>query len=126
MTFATPRRRIFEYLAYAAVIMIVLFLVGSNLYYQNKLSRQKTLFYQLEILRSSINLYKVINKGNPPSLIVLAKGVYQFPGDTETKRYIENAPIDKMGQVVDPFGGAYTYDSETGWVRSATKGYEFW
>jgi hypothetical protein len=126
MGFQSPNRKWFEQALIAVLIVVVGFLAASNVYYQNRASKQRVLFYQLQILRSSINLYKFINSVSPANLEVLATGYYKFPGENLTKRYIENAPIDKDGTVVDPFGKIYLYDSSTGWIRSATEGYEFW
>ncbi len=126
MGFARLQRKWFEKVLVVLLVIVVGFLVGSNVYYQYKSGKQRTLFYQLQILRSSINLYKLINNENPQDLKAIAAGYYKFPGDVVTKRYIENAPIDKDGNVVDPFSKAYYYDARTGWIRSATAGYEFW
>lgn len=126
MGFEKPQRKWFEQVLVVALVLVVGFLVASNIYYQNKSGKQKTMFYQLQILRSSINLYKLINNKNPETLELLVEEVYKFPGETLMRRYIENAPIDKHGVVVDPFGKGYYYDSKTGWIRSATSGYEFW
>jgi hypothetical protein len=105
---------------------VVGFLAASNVFYQSRNGKQRALFYQLQILRSAINLYKLINNKNPPNLEAMASGAYKFPGEELARRYIDNAPIDKAGIVVDPFGKAYYYDAATGWIRSATSGYEFW
>lgn len=126
MGLAKPERKWFEQLMVLALVLVVGFLGASNIYYQNKSGKQKMLFYQLQILRSSINLYKFINGKNPENLEILAVGYYKFPGEDLARRYIENAPIDKTGKVVDPFQTSYYYDKDTGWIRSATQGYEFW
>ena len=126
MGFERPKRKWFEQAVVFFLVFIVGFLAVSNIYYQNKSGKQKAMFYQLQILRSAINLYKFINSRNPPDLGVLAGGVYKFPQEELARRYVENAPIDKNGIVVDPFGKPYYYDAETGWIRSLSKGYEFW
>lgn len=126
MGFEKPQRKWFERVMVVMLIIVVSSLVGSNVYYQMKSGKQRTLFYQLQILRSSINLYKLINNKNPDSLEEIATGYYKFPGEEITKRYIENAPINKDGNVVDPFGKEYYYDGKTGWLRSSSTGYEFW
>lgn len=126
MGFEKPQRKWFERVLVLLLIVVVGILVISNVYYQNRSSKQRALFYQLQILRSSINLYKLINMKSPENLEVLATEVFKFPGEGLTRRYIENAPIDKAGNVVDPFGKEYYYDAKTGWIRSASAGYEFW
>lgn len=126
MGFTKPERKWFEHVLVVLLVVVVGFLVASNLYYQDRSGKQKMLFYQLQILRSSINLYKFINANNPANLEVLAVGIYKFPGEELARKYIENAPIDKDGKVVDPFGESYYYDAQTGWLRSSSSGYEFW
>jgi len=126
MGFEKPQRKWFEQVIVFLLIFVVGLLTMTNIYYQNKSNKQKAMFYQLQILRSSINLYKLINGRNPSNLEILANGAYKFPGEELARRYIENAPIDKDGIVVDPFERPYYYDAQTGWIRSASKGYEFW
>ena len=126
MSFEKPNRKWFEQLVIVMLVVVVGFLVISNVYYQNKAGKQKMLFYQLQILRTSINLYKFINGKNPEDLELLATEFYKFPGEEITRKYIDNAPINKAGNIVDPFGKEYYYDSKVGWIRSLTSGYEFW
>ena len=126
MNFTRPERKWFEPVLVLVLVGVVASLVGSNLYYQYKSGKQKMMFYQLQILRNSINLYKLVNSQNPKNVEELATGVYKFPGEELTRRYIENAPIDKNGYVVDPFGNKYYYDGNRGWIRSSTSGYEWW
>ncbi len=126
MGFTRPERKWFENALVVVLVVVVGFLVASNLYYQDRAGKQKMLFYQLQILRNSINLYKFINVSNPANLEVLAAGIYKFPGEELSRKYIENAPIGKDGKVVDPFGKTYYYDVRTGWIRSSSSGYEFW
>lgn len=126
MGFEKPKRKWFERVAVIGLVLVVGSLAASNVYFQDKFGKQRMLFYQLQILRNSINLYKIINNKSPETLEMLATGVYKFPGEDLTKRYIENAPIDKDGKVIDPFNKPYYYDSKTGWIRSSTTGYEFW
>ena len=126
MGLSKPSRKWFEYLTVIALVGVVAFLAVSNIYYQNRSGKHKALLYQLQILRSSINLYKLINGQNPSDLVMLATSAYKFPGEEYSRRYIDNAPMDKSGKVVDPFGNPYYYDETNGWIRSATHGYEFW
>ncbi|MBI2975062.1 MAG: hypothetical protein HYY43_05685, partial [Deltaproteobacteria bacterium] len=65
MGFQSPNRKWFEQVLVVVLIVVVGFLAASNVYYQNRAGKQRMLFYQLQILRSSINLYKFINNVNP-------------------------------------------------------------
>ena len=120
------KRSTIEYFLILAVVLVVAFLVGANIYYQRLDTKQKALNYQLQMIRSGINLYKIVEKDNPTNLIALAKGVYSFPGDNLTRKYLTNVPFTTSGELVDPFGNIYIYDKSTGWVRSGTSGYEMW
>lgn len=126
MTIASVPRRWME----AAVAIVLLgaigLLVTMTSIAERRLHHQRALFFELQILRSSINLYKVVNRQNPPSLIALATAVYEMPGDLAAHRYLEATPMDPDGIVRDPFGAPYQYSVETGWIRSNSKGYEFW
>ncbi len=120
------RRNYIEYFVIVAVVAVVVCLVGANIYYQRLDTRQKALYYELQMIRSGINLFKVVNNSNPKNLAELAKGVYNFPGDAETRKFLTNVPFDKMGNMIDPFGNNFVYDFSTGWIRSSTTGYEMW
>lgn len=120
------KRKWYEVLLVLVLVGSVAGLMGASSYYEYKSNQQKSLLYQLQILRNTLNLYKLVTKSNPESLAELATGSYTFPGEEVARPYIQNAPIDKEGRVVDPFGSEYEYDSETGWIRSSTTGYEFW
>jgi type II secretory pathway pseudopilin PulG len=126
MKFKEPERSFIEHVVVVVVVLVVAFLVGATIYYQRQDTQQKALFYQLQIIRSSINLFKIVDKRNPHNLIEVATGFYKFPGDVETKKYLTNVPFDREGNIIDPFGRPYLYDSATGWVRSGTSGYEMW
>lgn len=126
MKMVSLKRNKLEHVAVILVVMLVAFLVGANIYYQRQESRQRALYYQLQIIRSGINLFKVVNKRNPNNLVELAKNVYNFPGDMETRRYLSNVPFDKQGNLIDSFGNNFFYDPKSGWIRSSTGGYEMW
>lgn len=111
-------------LAVAAVVTFILML--SSLSFERQMSNQKLMFYQLQAIRTSVNLYKAITRNNPSSLAELATSEYQFPGEEQKRPYLVDPTINGNGVVVDPFGNPYIYDTRTGWVRSSTKGYELW
>ena len=121
-----PKRNQLEQIVFIVVVLVVAFLVGASIYYQRQEARQRALFYQLQIIRSAVNLYKIVEKRNPANLTELARGIYKFAGDRETRKFMTNVPFGKEGGLVDPFGNKYFYDYKTGWVRSSTHGYEMW
>ncbi|MBU4484139.1 hypothetical protein KKA47_01825 [bacterium] len=120
------KREWWEVVVMVSIGLIVAALVLSSVYFERQMVKQRTMFYQLAILRNSVNLYKSVNRHNPPGLKELVEGYYQFEGEKVTRRYVENASIDEKGEVVDPFGSAYKYNPATGWVMSSTSGFEFW
>lgn len=107
-----------------AVLTVAIFLV--SMYFERQLNNQKLMFYQMQSIRTSINLYKAIKGHNPATLRELVFSEYKFPGEEVLRRYIENPNLDEAGDLVDPFGHPYLYDSESGWIRSTTGGYEYW
>lgn len=122
----SPDRNKWEYLILVVVVLTVATLVSANIYFQRQNNRQKALYYELQMLRSGINLFKVVEKRNPRNLNELAHGTYQFPGEMETKKYLYNVPFNTEGKLVDPFDNEFLYDYKTGWIRSSTEGYEIW
>lgn len=121
-----PDRGIWEVILVGAVAVITAAIVLGNIYFERKLDRQKSLFFQLQILRSGIQTYKLVHGRYPPSLEALATGTFRFPGEDVGRRYVENLPLEKEGKVADPFKKPYRYDPFRGWVNSDTDGYEFW
>lgn len=126
MSFRKVPRNYLEHIVVIIVVLVVAFLVSANIYYQRQEARQRAVFYQLQIIRNAVNLYKIVEKRNPVNLSELAHGIYKFPGDRETRKFMTNVPFGEKGGLVDPFGNYYVYDRGTGWVRSSTPGYEMW
>lgn len=102
------------------------YFVAYTTYSDFKATKQRTLYYQLQILRMGINIYQLVEHRDPTALEDLVKKSYQLPGDLAQKRFVEVVAADANGQIFDPFGNPYFYDPITGWVRSTSSGYEFW
>ena len=119
-------RRNYERIALSVIAVFTILIMGTAVYFEKKLSDQKAMYYQLQALRTSVNLYKAINKKNPESLNVLIDEEYQFPDEDLPRRYLTNPTVNGRGEIVDPFGRPYLYSPVTGWVRSSTPGYEYW
>ncbi|MBI2345929.1 MAG: hypothetical protein HYV03_03425 [Deltaproteobacteria bacterium] len=119
-------RRWSEVLAAFLLFILVVGAVGLTMRAQQRLAQQRSLAFELQILRSAVALYKVVKRQNPPSLVALATETYRLPGDEETRRYLQASPLERDGSVRDPFGTVYVYEAGSGWIRSSTKGYEFW
>lgn len=122
---SVPRRWV-EAAVALALLLLISILAYMTLEAERRYHYQKALFFELQILRSAVNLYKVVNQENPPSLLALSTGVYHLGSEQVTHRYLDTSPVDADGVVRDPFGNPYHYETGTGWVRSASRGYEFW
>lgn len=101
-------------------------LMVASLRFERQMNNQKLLYYQLQAIRTSVNLFKAITKKNPKTLLELATAEYHFPEEEQRHKYLENAPLDGEGGLADPFGKPYMYDPRSGWVRSSSPGYELW
>lgn len=115
-----------ERLLLVAIALITFAIVIVSNHYESRIQNQKLLFYQLQAIRTSVNLFKAITKRNPTDLKELAVAEYVFPGEDRPRRYIQILDTAADGGDIDPFGNPYLYDPKTGWARSTTKGYEYW
>ncbi len=116
----------YEKCALITIALLTVAVMGVSIYFERQLSNQKAMFFQLQAIRTSVNLYKAINKVTPSLLAVVADEEYKFPNEDIPRRYLSGAAVNDKGQILDPFGNPYFYDPATGWVRSSTSGYEFW
>jgi len=94
--------------------------------FEQKMANQKLLYYQLQTLRTSVNLFKAINKKNPETLTELASAEYAFPGEDHSHNYLDSNILTENGVIFDPFGNPYHFDAKSGWVRCTSRGYELW
>lgn len=120
------KRKTIERLSLLAIAILTVSLVGMSIHYEREVGRQKALFYQLQLIRTAVQLYKSVRRANPFSLEVLAQEEYQFPGESIQRHYIEYPPEGEGNVFVDPFGTPYLYDVDLAWVSSNTPGYEYW
>lgn len=119
-------KRFSERIVLIAVAVLTIIIMSVSIYFERRVSNQKTMYYQLQALRTAVNLYKAVNMRNPDSLRELAIGEFSFPGEAERRRYLEGPIFNRKGVAIDPFGNPYNYDPLNGWVRSTTPGYEYW
>ncbi|MFQ5585810.1 MAG: prepilin-type N-terminal cleavage/methylation domain-containing protein [Thermodesulfobacteriota bacterium] len=147
-TAADRGRTLFETLI--ALVIIGILLIGAITYYQRatRVIREYAVISELENIRTSILLYFVLNKRYPKSLkemmsekIILpfhdtnsVKGITgaqnELPPQTGAiiidRTYLEKISLDAEGNLIDPFGNPYVYDSKLGKIRSSTEGYRSW
>lgn len=109
------------------VVLVAAIVVAFGIYSKrDEVRKGKILLSELDSIRSSVTMYKTLNKANPPSLEALAKLNYSFDVGEAGKPYIEKAKYGKDGKMIDPFGNPYKYDNQTGWVASSSKNYDKW
>lgn len=98
-------------------------------------ARETALKAELANIRTSINLFRLINKRNPESLKEMMEKKVMLParvgGDPLTgsiyeQRYLMPHAVDEHGNILDSFGNRFEYNPEKGEVRTTTKGYETW
>lgn len=90
---------------------------------------------ELTNIRTSIKLFRLINKRYPESLKEMIEKKVMLPARIGSDAYtgsiyehsylIVNA-LDSEGNILDPFGNRFIYDPRTGEVRTSTEGYEQW
>lgn len=94
-----------------------------------KEARETALKMGLTNIRSSIQLYSALNNKPPADLKDLLGKRYLIPtreGTIFNDQYLRTSALDNEGNLIDPFGNRYSYESKDGKVSSTTKGYEGW
>ena len=123
------KNRMFEIIGVALVILLTFSLTLATFYFQRLVTKQRILFHELRVLRTSVNLYRAVNNHNPRNLNELATGTFHFPGENVQRKYLDYR-IQKDGNegtvLIDPFGNPYSYNPQKGWVKSSTEDYKFW
>ncbi len=95
-----------------------------TIYFERQLSNQKAMFYQLQALRTSINLFKAVNGRNPGNLTEMISSEYKF----QVRIYLgafHNPTLNEDGSIIDPFETPYQYD-KVRMGQGASAGYEYW
>lgn len=123
------KNRIVEISGIVLVVVLTFSLTIATFYFQRLVTKQRILFHELRVMRTSVNLYRAVNNRNPKNLNELATATFHFPGENVQRKYLDYR-IQKDGErgteLVDPFGNPYSYNPQKGWVRSTTKEYEYW
>lgn len=118
--------RAMQTVALIALAAAALFSVVVLLGIERDINREVVMRYQLQALRTTVELFRVIEGRNPAELGELLSGAYTFPGEHAPHRYLEGMPQNGSGELVDPFGHPYQYNPKSGWVSSMTCGFLEW
>ena len=123
------KNRIVEVSGIVIVVLLTFSLTIATFYFQRLVTKQRILFHELRVMRTSVNLYRAVNNRNPKNLKELATATFHFPGENVQRKYLDYR-IQKDGkrsnELIDPFGNQYSYNPQKWWVRSMTKQYEYW
>lgn len=86
-----------------------------------KAEQEQALLFELKQLRAAVEIYATASKVKPQDLPTALDAKFGFGQGVKwtVKR-------DDKGLPLDPFGNPYTYNTDNGWVASATPGYEKW
>jgi competence protein ComGC len=97
-------------------------------------AQESALKAELANIRTSIQLFIMLNNRNPASLHELMEKKVMLPariggglkGSFYKESYLLKNAVDAEGNKVDAYGNPFLYDSMRGEVRSSTKGFENW
>ncbi len=92
-------------------------------------TKEEALKMELHNIKLTIKLFTVMNRRYPSDIKELTRGRYSIAlpeGDFFEEEYIRGLKLDEEGNILDPFGNPYSYDPQTGKIRSQTPGYEAW
>ncbi len=121
------RRARASYELFLIIVVVALTVLTASGIYQVRLQvkNSKLLINELQMLRSAISLYHVVNKSYPQELGDLLSEEYSLENE-EMGAYLKQMPPTKQGLVIDPFGNPYYYDKQSGWVSTSSQGYTNW
>ena len=113
------------------IVLLILFLgmlalVTVTFMKERTVTKQKSLYHELAILRQGVSTFQIIEKKYPKSLIELAMATYKIPGEISNYKYVQMVEIGEDSTEVDPFKNPYKYNPSNGWVKSTTPGYTDW
>jgi len=118
------RRSAYEVVVTVAVVALTV-VMAAGLYAKDvELKKERLMVQELSAMRSSLILYKMINRRGAEGLEELVRERFEAGG--VRRPYIDRLPPSDGGEIIDPFGSPYSYDPKAGWVSSTTPGFEGW
>jgi type II secretory pathway pseudopilin PulG len=98
-------------------------------------ARESAVKTELANIRTSIQLFRMLNGRNPKSLTELIQknvmlpariGADPYSGSFFKQKYLTANVVDEKGNMLDAFGNYFCYDPVRGEVRSSSKGCDMW
>jgi hypothetical protein len=109
------------------IVFVAIFVFMLNTYTRDqRLQKEKSMIYELGLLRQGVVTFNLVDKRLPRNLIELASEVFNLPGDQLNHRFVDRVNVNDQGKVIDPFGNPYAYNADKGWVSSVTDKYQNW
>lgn len=126
MKFRNPNRSVLETVILLFVFVAVFAFMVNSYIMEKRVYKEKALLYELSLLRQGVSGFTMIEKRMPGNLVELATTAYRLPGDENKRRFVDRLIVNDRGDIIDPFGHPYAYNSEKGWVSSTAPGYGQW
>jgi type II secretory pathway pseudopilin PulG len=135
--FFTDRKGLAVVETLLALCVIGIF-VGVVIYQYQRVTREAqetAVRAELANIRTSIQLFKMLNGRIPESLNELMDKKVMLPakvgsdaytGSIFDRKYLLANAVDKQGNLIDAFGNFFLYDPLRGEVRASTQGCETW
>ena len=115
---------VFELLVAACLVLVFSAFTFSLLDRALQSTRMTALKMELQGMRQSIELYRMLKGQNPSDLAALIKEGYSLSeAERRPRPYFVAVSIRGSNIAVDPFGHEYQYDRHSGSVWSNTDGY---
>lgn len=108
------------YIIIGATMALSISITSVSTYFYWKSEKEIAMIHELNQMRAAVRLYKKTHQKNPASLMSAMSVNYAFSAPRWT------IAMNQKGMLIDPFGGHYAYNANSGWVRSGTKKYSAW
>lgn len=114
------------------ILCVIFVLMGVFAIFANinlRAVRETALRNELNNIRMSVELYRIIKNRLPKDLVSLIDQEFTLKtpkGIILKKEFLRSFRTDKEGCLLDPFMNRYKYEPQSGRVSSGTKAYEKW
>lgn len=120
----------FESFIIISIVGLLVAIALGRFYFVIDFARETALKAELAALRSSLNLFKIVENRMPEDLIELENKEMEIElgggKKLSVKPLEKKLKKDEKGRILDPFGNPYSYERKRGKISAVTKGYENW